>query len=284
LARLKIGHRAAMTESKPGREAAESLPHGEEELGNAVDRIVGEGAPRLQRPLVDLLATGIVAGLEVSLGVVALLVVVHATGSQLIGGLAFSFGFVALLLGRSELFTEGFLVPLTVVAAGEARMRDVLRFWVGSAVGNLAGGWVLMWIAMSAYPQLHGQAVQSARVFIEHGMTLQALCLAILAGSAITLMTRMHNGTDDMGVRVFASVFTAFILAGLGLAHSILESLLIFGALHTGHAPFGYADWAGWFGWTVLGNMIGGIGLVTMLRLVRSRQLLAAHREENGSR
>jgi formate/nitrite transporter FocA (FNT family) len=273
-----------MTESSPAREAAEDLPHGEEELGNAVDRIVSEGSPRLQRPLLDLLATGLVAGLEVSLGVVALLFVVHATGSQLIGGLAFSFGFVALLLGRSELFTEGFLVPLTVVAAGEARMRDVLRFWLGSAVGNLAGGWFLMWIAMRAYPELHGQAIESARVFIDHGTTLQALCLAVLAGSVITLMTRMHNGTDDMGVRVFASVFTAFILAGLGLAHSILESLLIFGALHTGHAPFGYGDWAGWFGWTVLGNMIGGIGLVTTLRLVRSRELLAAHREENGSR
>ena len=42
----------------------------------------------------------------------------HATGSLLLGSVAFSVGFVALLLGHSELFTEGFLVPVTTVAAG----------------------------------------------------------------------------------------------------------------------------------------------------------------------
>ena len=39
--------------------------------------------------------------------------------------------------------------------------------------------------------------------------------------------------------------------------------------LQTGHAPCGYLDW---LGWAVLGNMVGGIGLVTLLRLVRSRR------------
>jgi uncharacterized membrane protein len=58
-------------------------------------------------------------------------------------------------------------------------------------------------------------------------------------------------------------------------------SIEMFCALHTGHAPFGYLDWLGWFGWSVLGNIVGGVGLVTLLRLVRSRDLLAAHRQEN---
>ena len=216
--------------------------------------------------------------MEVSLGVLALLVVKHDTGSQLLAGLAFSFGFVALLLGHSELFTEGFLVPVTVVVAKAARVRDLARFWVGSLVGNLLGGFLLCWVMMRAYPDLHATAITAATPFVDAGITLRAFCLAVLAGSAITLMTRMQNGTDSMPVRVFVSVFAAFILAGLGLAHSVLDSLLIFCALHTGHAPFGYLDWLGWLGWTVLGNMVGGIGLVTLLRLVRSRELLAAHR------
>ena len=117
-------------------------------------------------------------------------------------------------------------------------------------MGNLVGGWVLCWVSMRAYPSLHSVAIEAARPFVDGGITLQSFCLAVLAGSAITLMTRMQNGTDSMPVRVFVSVFTAFILAGLGLAHSILDSLLIFCALHTGHAPFGYLDWLGWFAWT----------------------------------
>jgi formate/nitrite transporter FocA (FNT family) len=71
-------------------------------------------------PWPELLLTAAAAGTEVALGVLALLAVQQATGSPLLAGLAFSVGFIALLLGHSELFTEGFLVPVTVVAAGEA--------------------------------------------------------------------------------------------------------------------------------------------------------------------
>lgn len=96
---------------------AEDLPAAEGKVATSVDRIVEEGTPRLRRSWPDLLATGTVAGLEVSIGVLALLVVLEQTHNHLLAGLAFSFGFMALLLGHSELFTEGFLVPITVVVA-----------------------------------------------------------------------------------------------------------------------------------------------------------------------
>lgn len=273
-----------MTEPVPGdtpaRRAAADDPGGEQRLAVALDRIVEEGAPRLHRGWPDLLATGGVAGFEVSIGVLALLAVEGATGSTLLGGLAFSFGFIALLLGHSELFTEGFLVPVTVVAAGEATVRQMLRFWVGTAVANLAAGWVMTWIAMRAYPQLHATAVEAGTFFIDTGVNARSLCLAILAGAVITLMTRMTNGTDSTPARLVATIASGFVLAGLQMAHSILESLLVFCALHSGEARFGYLDWAGWFGWTVLGNVIGGLGLVTLLRLIRSRGMLLRHRTE----
>jgi formate/nitrite transporter FocA (FNT family) len=67
-----------------------------------------------------------------------------------------------------------------------------------------------------------------------------------------------------------AWVAVAFLIAGLGMFHSVLDSLLIFAGIHAG-GGFGYGQWAVWFGWTLLGNMIGGIGSTTLLRLVRSR-------------
>jgi formate/nitrite transporter FocA (FNT family) len=267
----------------PAQQAARDHPAGEARLADALDRIVEEGKPRLNRPPSVLLSTAAVAGIEVSLGVFALLAVAQESGSQLLGGLAFSFGFIALLLGHSELFTEGFLVPITVVAAREATVWQMLRFWVGAAVGNLAGGWLMTAIAMAAYPSLHAKAVASASYFIDSGIGLRSFCMAVMAGAAITLMTRMTNGTDSMPAKLVAVISAGFVLAGLKLSHSILESLLIFSALHTGSAPFTYADWLGWFGWTVLGNVAGGVGLVTLLRLVRSRPMIAAHREAAGS-
>lgn len=253
----------------------------EARFADALDRMVEEGRPRLERTWPAMLATGAVAGAEVSIGVLALLAVEAAThGNPLLGGLAFSFGFVALLLGHSELFTEGFLVPVSVVIVKEATWRQLLRFWLGILVANLAGGWVVTWFAMRAYPELHAQAVSSASYFIDTGIGLRSFSMAVLGGSAITVMTRMHNGTDSVPARLVASIFAGFILAGLRLGHSILDSLLIFSALHNGTAPFGYLDWLGWFGWAVLGNLVGGIGLVTLLRLVRSSEVIRSRRAD----
>ncbi len=248
------------------------------EVDHALDRIVSDGTPRLLQSWQATVATGIVAGLEVGLGVLALLYTKRATGSQELAGLAFSIGFIALLLGRSALFTEGFLTPIAVVAAKRAKLRDAFKLWLGTLGGNLAGGMMAAWFAMRAFPQLHAEAARSARFFVAHGWTVRDLCLALLAGMAITLLTRMHNGTDSMPARVAASVAIAFLLAGLRLFHSVLDSLLIFFALQSGHVSFGYLDWLRFFSVSVVGNIVGGMGFTTLFRIVRARQRLAEHR------
>ena len=59
-----------------------------------------------------------------------------------------------------------------------------------------------------------------------------------------------------------------FLLAAAPLNHAIVVSLEMFAALRSG-APFGYVDWLGVFAWASLGNLVGGVGLVTVLRLVQ---------------
>ena len=247
----------------------------ESKLDESLERIVEEGRPRLYRRWPELLATAFIAGMEVALGVLALLWVGHDTGSAGLGGLAFAFGFLALLLGHSELFTEGFLVPVTVVAAREATPRHLVRFWAGTLVGNLAGGWVTSWLAMSALPQLHATATGLGAHYVNAGVSGRTLALAVLAGMAITLMTRMQNGTDDVTAKVIVSIASAFLLAGVGLFHSILDSIIAFTGLLAGSAPYTYLDWLGWFGWAVLGNVVGGVGLTTLFRLIQSRRQLS---------
>ena len=80
------------------RELGENDAPVEEELETAFDRIVDEGAQRLHRSWPSVLVTGFFGGIEVGLGVMGYLAVEHATGSKLLGGLAFGIGFVALLL------------------------------------------------------------------------------------------------------------------------------------------------------------------------------------------
>jgi formate/nitrite transporter FocA (FNT family) len=249
----------------------------EDELAEAFDRIVSEGAQRLHRTWREVLTTGLAGGLEVATGVVALLAVYAETGSHLLAGIAFGIGFIALMLARSELFTEGFLVPVTAVVAGRAGVGQLAKLWAGTLIANLVGGWLVMWLVVRALPELGATAIESATTFVDAPLNLRSVCLALLAGSFITLMTRMQHGAESEVGKVAAAVAGAFLLAGLVLFHSILDSLIIFGALHAG-APFGYGDWLAWFWYTVLLNMVGGLGVVTLLRLVRSKELLQQER------
>jgi formate/nitrite transporter FocA (FNT family) len=263
-------------------ELGETDAPAEDEVALAFDAIVSEGAQRLHRTWLEILSTGLAGGLEVATGVLALFAVYAATGSHLLAGLAFGIGFIALLLARSELFTEGFLVPVTAVAAGRAGPGQLAKLWGGTLVANLLGGWLLMWVIVTAFPALGHVAVESAATFVDAPLDLRAACLALLAGSTMTLMTRMQHGTTSDVAKIVAAVAGSFLLAGLQMFHSILDSLIIFGALHAG-APFGYADWLAWFWWTALLNMAGGLLVVTFLRLLRSKELIRRERAAASS-
>lgn len=251
----------------------------EDALEDAFNRMIDEGTQRLHRSWREVLVTGFFGGTEVAMGVLAYLSVLHATANELLAGLAFSIGFLALLLGRSELFTEGFLVPVTTVAAKRASPGQLLKLWSGTLVANLGGGWLIMWLVVTAFPALKAQTIESANHYVHAPLSAETVALALLGGMVITLMTRMQHGTDSVPGKIAAAVAGAFLLAGLKMFHSILDSLLIFGALNTGDAPFGYLDWLSWFGYTVTLNVVGGLVLVTLLRLVRSKDRLKQERD-----
>jgi formate/nitrite transporter FocA (FNT family) len=251
----------------------------EAEVEDAFDRLVEEGEDRLRRPLLPLLSVGLLGGIDVGTGLLAYLVVEHATGNELLAGLAFSLGFVALLLARSELFTENFLVPVTALVARRGTVVQLLRLWVVTLVMNLAAGWVITWLIMTALPDLAGTALSSAQHYADLGIDLQSFTLAVLAGAVITLMTRMQHATDSIGVKLVPAVLFGALLAGAQLFHCVLDSLLMFCAFHVG-APYGYWHWFGLLGWSALGNLAGGLVLVTAVRLLRVPHRVAEARAE----
>src|SRR5437660_1493617 len=239
-----------------------------EALQETFDRTVEEGVYRINRSTQSLLATGLVGGLDVAMGVFALLLVKEETKSEVAAALAFSIGFICLTLANSELFTENFLVPIAAVAARRGRVQNVLRLWGGTAVTNLIGGWVLMAFVIGGLPQLRPTAVEVAKHYPAMGIGWTSFATAVLGGTVITLMTWMQHSSDSIGAKLVAAIVAAFLLAAGSLNHVIVVSIEMFAALEA-HAPFGYADWAGMAAWAALGNMVGGIGLVTILRLVQ---------------
>lgn len=238
------------------------------EFKSRFERTVDEGERRLGRTWPGLIATGTVGGVDLGAGLLALLLVKHETGSTLLAALAFSFGFIALTLAGSELFTENFLVPIAAVVARKGTVGQLLRLWSGTAAFNLLGGWILMGLVLASFPHLAATAVEGATHFTGLGIGWRSFATGILGGTVMTLMTWMERGTESVAGRLAAAVGAAFLLAAGPLNHAIVSSLEMFAALHAG-APFGYADWLGATSWAALANSVGGIGLVTVLRLIQ---------------
>lgn len=275
--------RDGAADTNEGRNARRDGPTeelAEEELEEAFDRTVEEGERRLRRQWPSLVMTGVVGGVDVSFGVLAYLIVLQRTGSVSLAGIAFSIGFIALTLAQSELFTEDFLIPVVAVVARRAGVGSLLRLWGVTLVANLVGGWVITWLAMVGYPQLRPTAIETAGHYINLANTKQGFALAMIAGAVITLLTWMQHNTDQLGVRLVPAVVFGALLAGGQLLHSVLDSFYAFAALHTGHAPFGYLDWLNMLGWAALGNLVGGVGLVTILRLAQLPHKVSAERNK----
>jgi formate/nitrite transporter FocA (FNT family) len=250
----------------------------EVELEKAFDRTVDRGRRRFGRQWPGLVMTGVVGGVDVSFGTLAYLVVYHQTQDVLLAGAAFSVGFIALTLAQSELFTENFLVPVAAVVARRSSVPSLIRLWTVTLAANLVGGWVISLVAMGGYPELHGTAITTATHYVNLTGTIQGFCLAMLAGADITLLTWMQQATESLIVRITAAVAFSWLLAGGQMMHSILDSLYAFAALQTHHAPFGYTAWLKMLGWAALGNLVGGVGLVTVLRVAQVPHKVSAAR------
>jgi formate/nitrite transporter FocA (FNT family) len=259
--------------------AAPDVPQQESE--QTFDRLVEEGEQRLGRAWLGLAATGFLGGLDVGVGVLALLLVEHVTHSVLLGGLAFSGGFIALTLARSELFTENFLVPVVAVIAKRGTRLGLARLWATTLLTNLLGGWVVTGLVMAGFPDLRSSAVEAARSYVDLGLGWSSFALALIGGMLITLMTHLQHATESEGIRLVPAVLAGFLLGAGKVNHAIVASLVCFAALQAG-APFGYLDWLGLFAFAGFGNMLGGLGLVTILRLLQVPHKVLAERHENG--
>lgn len=255
----------------------------EEEIEIEFEEVVGEGAERLHRTFRATLVTGFLGGIEVGIGVLVYLGILYQTGDQLLAGLGFSIGLIALLLAHSELFTENFLLPIAALVAREGTWLDLAKLWGGTLLSNLLGGWLIMAIIVLAFPDWHPVLAETAEHFIEAPLNLEFAALAILGGAVITLMTRMQTGTESVPAKIAAAVAGGFVLAGFQLFHSILDSLFAFGAIISG-APITYLDWLLWFLPVLLLNLAGGVLLVTLLRIVRTGELFELRRRKNAAR
>jgi formate/nitrite transporter FocA (FNT family) len=237
-------------------------------------RMRGEGRDRLGRTRLELAASSLVAGFDVVFGVIALAAADAAVtphfGTQaghLAGALAFGIAFVFIVVGRSELFTENFMVPITGLEKGRASKLKLAQLWLLSPAFNLVGGATLLLIVTThgvLAPGAGTSLVAIANRF-DHDTVTTAFASAVAGGALITLMTWLVEGSQTAGGRILVAWIGGFLLALGSFDHVIVATLeMLFG--HRLGAPVPWLDILQNFGVAAAGNLLGGLGFVTLTR------------------
>ncbi len=238
------------------------------------ERTREEGKRRLERSRLELVSTALVAGFDVVFGVIALVTISAALtphfGPEVghaAGALGFGIAFIFIVVGRSELFTENFLVPVTALREGSISKLKLAQLWLISPLFNIIGGTALVLVVSvhGVLPHGSGEAIVRIADDVDAKSTTTAFCSAIVGGALITVMTWLVEGVGSIGGRVICAWIGGVLLTLGSFNHVIVVTLeLIFG-IRAG-ADVGALDVAQNFAIAAAGNMIGGLLFVTLTR------------------
>jgi formate/nitrite transporter FocA (FNT family) len=229
-----------------------------------------EGEEELIRPVWSLFWSGLAAGLSIGLSMIGMgLLQAHLPDEpwrRLVTSFGYTFGFLVVILGRQQLFTENTVTAVLPLlhAPGAGKLWAVARLWIVVLAANVLG--TLLFAAGAAFTDAFGDTARDAFRDIGvhaagHGFGA-TFVKAIVAGWLIALMVWVLPGAGE--ARFWVVIVLTYVIALAELAHIVAGSAEVAFAAMVG--ALGWREYA--FGFmlpTFLGNVLGGIGLVALL-------------------
>lgn len=244
------------------------------------ERGVQEGKRRLEQSLLELVSNGFIAGFTIIFGISALgtihAVLEPAYGPivEIVGALAFPIGLVFLVVGRAELFSENFFDP--VVAVVESRKSGMVlrlvRLWGITFVLNLVGGalFALILSVDGVLPSGTAGALNKIAEDTVGGGVWAGFAKAIAGGALVTLLSFLLNAVNSVGSRIAMAYMAGFLLSLGPFEHVIVAALYMFFGILFG-AEVGSASVAETVLVVTIGNLLGGLGLVTLTHIAQAK-------------
>lgn len=223
----------------------------------------------LERPARALAISGLVGGL--TMGLTGLSVSVahallgNAPWANFVALLFYPVGFLAVILGRAQLFTENTLYPVALILAERRYFWSTARLWTVVYTSNVAGAFLFALLAArtkALQPQTLAALVQMGEAAAQPGMR-HIFWSGVVGGWLIAMVAWMVSGSHSI-TGSFAVIWLLAFIVGLGhFAHCIATSGEILSAV-LGHGVSAGAFFR-WLLPATLGNIAGGVILVTLL-------------------
>lgn len=234
------------------------------------EAIRSQAQEELERPGRALFWSGLAAGLSMGFSFMAEALlhagVPAAPWQGLITKFGYTVGFLIVILGRQQLFTENTLTPVLQVLH-EQKMSvalSTLRLWGVVLAANLIGTFLFA-LALHFGSPFHSQPTEALATVAEHALEGQfgnVMFRAIFAGWLIALMVWLLPFAET--ARVLVIIILTYLIGIGGFPHIIAGSTEAFYAVLSGITTWQPAL-VHYLLPTLLGNLIGGVALVAAL-------------------
>ncbi len=279
--------------SETSRKTQDSVDERKSPSGKIVyGAVLAEAREELDRPSSGLLWSGLAAGLSMGFsGLAMALLRAHlpdAPWRPLIVHLGYSLGFLMVILGRQQLFTENTLTPILPLLRKPTMFTlfNVLRLWVVVYVANLLGALAMALVLAKTSllsDDVHASYLEIALEALHKPFGLMVL-RAIFAGWLIAMIVWLMPFAE--AARIWIIILLTYTVSLAGFPHAVAGAVESFAAAFAGKASWTDAL-LGYILPTFLGNAIGGVTLVAALnhaQVLASGQSLDTAHEQNKSK
>jgi formate/nitrite transporter FocA (FNT family) len=245
-----------------------------------------EGEAELIRPFSALWWSGVAAGISIGFSFLTqAALATHLPASdwrEIIAKLGYAVGFLIVILGRQQLFTENVLTAVLPVIS--RRRLDwlirMVRLWGIVLAANVVGCFVFA-LAFSRLPIVESNVEHELAQIVTHLMhnsPLEMFAKGIGAGWIIAALVWMLASSE--GMQFFIIGLLTYLIALFGFTHIIAGTAEALYGVLMGITSFWQA-FAGFFLPTLGGNIFGGTVLFSVLSYAQVREEISATR---GSR
>lgn len=238
------------------------------------EQVANNARQELGRSGVALFISGIAGGIFMGLSgmgnaiAIALLAPHGGTptpATLFIAKMFYPLGFIAVILGRSQLFTENTLYPVALVLAEKRHVWKTLKLWLIVLSANVLGAAVFATLA-SFTGALKPEFVSTLAWLGSEAATRPAAAIfwsAVVGGWIIASVAWLVSGSHSITGSVMIIWMLAFVVGLGGFAHCIAGSGEVLTSVFIGHLPPG--TFPHWLFPAVAGNICGGVGMVTLI-------------------
>ena len=273
------------------REVVERSRSGAPAVGEAVrdrfssdevfQRIIAAADEEVTSGSRELFFSGLAAGLAITITFMLYASLTAATDSHpILSVLLYPLGFVYIIIGGYQLYTENTLPPVALTLERLASVPALLRHWLIVLAGNFTGG-AIGALVLSYGGVFSGDTVAAATYISSSGFDVPFWPLffkAAMAGLIVAGVVWVGFASTDSFTRL-AVVYLAFLAIPLGnLYHvvvSFTEVLYLIFAENLGQYSGAVGLYDGLVGFVLpvlLGNTLGGIVLVTLVNYFQTSE------------